>query len=174
MKFAFTSQPVDRVAAELVLLMYYQDEVPLKGLLGMVDWRVNGKLSRLIQRGVFSGNAREMLLMPAERRFKADKLVLLGLGRRADFEEGHIPQVFDFIFQTASRMRASQICLSISRLLPSQFEWRSAVRLFVSKLVDFPSISDVVFCEPHDVVQETKRRQLDFGSSVELRFDEAS
>lgn len=151
--------------------MHYQDQVPLKGLLGLVDWRVNGKLSRLVKDKVFSGKAREMLLMPAERRFKADKLVLLGLGRKAEFEEGHIPQVFDFIFQTASRMKAQQVCLSISRLLPSQFEWRNAVRLFVSKLIDFPGIKEIILCEPNDVIQEAKRRQLDFGTNVQMQFD---
>lgn len=171
MKFSFTSQPIDRVPAELVLLMHYQDQVPLQGLLGLVDWRVNGKLSRLVKDKVFSGSAREMLLMPAERRFKADKLVLLGLGRKVDFEEGHISQVFDFIFQTSSRMKASQVCLSISRLLPSQFEWRNAVRLFVSKLVDFPGIKEIIFCEPTEVIQEAKRRQLDFGTNVQMNFD---
>ena len=171
MKFSFTSQPIDRVPAELVLLMHYQDQVPLHGLLGLVDWRVNGKLSRLVKDKVFVGNAREMLLMPSERRFKADKLVLLGLGRKTDFEEGHIPQVFDFIFQTSSRMKASQVCLSLSRLLPSHFEWRNALRLFVSKLVDFPSIAEIILCEPNEIIQEAKRRQLDFGANVQMGFE---
>jgi len=171
MKFSFTSQPIDRVPAELVILMHYQGQVPLKGLLGLIDWRVNGKISRMVENKVFSGKAREMLLMPSEHRFKADKLVLLGLGRKEEFEEGHIVQVFDFIFQTASRMKSPQVCLTLSKLLPSHFEWRNAVRLFVSKLFDFPAIQEVIFCEPLDVVQEAKRRQLDFGPNVQMSFE---
>lgn len=171
MKFSFTSQAIDKVPAELVLLMHYQQQVPLHGLLGLMDWRLNGRLSRLIQDKIFTGKAREMLLLPAEHRFKADKLVLLGLGRKEEFEEGHIAQVFDYIFQATSKMKAAQVCLSLSKLLPTQFEWRNAVRLFVSKLFDFPSIGEVIFCEPNEVVQEAKRRQLDFGPNIQMHFD---
>lgn len=171
MKFSFTSQPIDRIPAELLVLMHYQNQVPLHGLLGLVDWRMNGRVSQLVQNKVFTGKAKEMLLMPAEHRFKADKLVLLGLGHKEDFEEGHIAQVFDFVFQTASRMKAAQVCLTLSRLLPSQFEWRNAVRLFVSKSVDFPAVQEIIFCEPIEVVQEAKRRQLDFGPNVQMSFE---
>lgn len=171
MNFRFTSQPIDKVDTELLLLMFYEGQVPLHDLLGLVDWRVNGRLSELIQQKFFLGKAKEMLMLPAEHRFRADKLVVLGLGQENHFEEGHIAQVFDFIVQTVSKMRAAQVCLSLSRLLPTQFEWRNAIRLFVSKLFDYPHIQDIIFCEPDEIVQEAKRRQLDLGHRIQVSFD---
>lgn len=169
-KFTFTSQPIDKIPCELLILLHYEQEVPFHGLLGLVDWRINGKLSHLVQDHKFVGKAREMVLMPAERRFQAEKLIVMGLGEKNKFEEGFIAQVLDYVFQTTAKMKAAQLCLSLNKLLPSQFEWRNAVRLFVSKLFDHPSIKEVIFCEPEEVVQEAKRRQLDFGPNVSVQF----
>lgn len=169
-KFAFTSQSIDKISCELMVLLHYEEDVPLHGFLGVVDWRVNGKLSHLVEDNRFTGKAKEMVLMPAERRFKADKLVVMGLGAKAQFHDDHVPQVIDYIFQTASQMRVTQLCVSLSKFNPSQFAWRNAVRLFVTKAVDYPEIKEVIFCEPDEVVQEAKRRQLDFGAQVQVEF----
>lgn len=171
MKFTFTSQPIDRVNAELVLLMHHENAVPFRDAMGLIDWRVNGKLSRLVQDKVFTGKAREMVLMPAENRFKAQKLVLLGLGPREAFETGHIPQVFDFVFDTVKRIQAGQVCLSISTLVPAQYEWRQAVRAFMTRAPGDAVLDEVIFCEPAEFVAEAKRRQDEFVPGHLLSFE---
>lgn len=169
-KFSFTSQPIDRIPCELMILLHFEEDVPLDGLLGLVDWRINGRLSHLVKEHRFTGKAREMLLMPAERRFKSEKLIVMGLGPKAHFHEDHAPQVIDYIFQTASGMQAAQICVSLSKFNPSPFAWRNAIRLFGSKMMDYPRIQEIIFCEPDEIVQEAKRRQLDFGHQVQVEF----
>lgn len=169
-KFSFTSEPIDKIPTELLILLHYEEEVPFHGYLGLVDWRVNGKLSHLVQENKFIGKAKEMVLMPSEKRFQADKLIVMGLGVKRSFEETFVGQVIDYVFQTASQMKASQVCLPLSKLLPSQFEWRNAVRLFVSRLFDYPMIQEVIFCEPQTVIQEAKRRHLEFGPNIEVQF----
>ena len=169
-KFYFTSQPIDRIPAELVILLHFEDDIPLHGMLGLIDWRINGRLSHLLKENRFAGLAREKLLMPAEHRFKAEKLVIMGLGKRDEFHDDFIAQIIDFIFDTVREMKSMQICVSFAKLNPSQFAWRNAIRLFVTKLVDFQDLKEVIFCEPEDLVQEAKRRQLDFGANVQVEF----
>ena len=169
-KFSFTSEPIDKIPTELLILLHYEEEVPFHGYLGLVDWRTNGKLSHLVQENKFIGKAKEMVLMPSEKRFRAERLIVMGLGGKGNFEEAFVGQVIDYVFQTASQMKTSQVCLSLSKLLPSQLEWRNAVHLFVSKLFDYPMIREIIFCEPQAVIQEAKRRHLEFGSNIEVQF----
>lgn len=171
MKFHFTSQPIDKLDCELLVLMHYENQVPFHGLLGLIDWRLNGRLSQLVIENHFSGKAKEMILMPAEHRFRAQKMILLGLGQHEHFRENHISQVFDYTFETIDRLKAKQIALSLNPLIPSQFEWRNSVRMFVSKAFDFPQIEEVILCEPQDWVMDAKRRHMDFGGRVEVSFE---
>lgn len=51
-----------------------------RGVPGHVDWRLSGKISRLILEGRFAGERDEVLLMPGRGRVGADRIFLVGLG----------------------------------------------------------------------------------------------
>lgn len=170
MKLSFSSLPIDKIEIELIVLMHYQDNLPFRDLLGVLDWRLNGRLSRFVQGQHYSGKAKELLLMPSEFRFKASEILVMGLGKKEEFSEAHINQVFDYFLTTVSNKKASAVCFSLSQLLPSQFEWRNAIRLLLSKLVDYPQIKNVVLREPIEIVREAKKRKLSFGPQVEIDY----
>jgi hypothetical protein len=69
-------------------LTFFADERPLRGAAGLADWRLCGRLSRLIKRGRIDGAAGEVtLLAPAGRRLPFDRIFLFGLGVQAGFGE---------------------------------------------------------------------------------------
>lgn len=171
MKLSFTSQEIDKVPVELLVFMHYEDDVPFGELLGLLDWRINGRLSALILEQRFKGRARELLLMPSELRLKAHEVIILGLGRKEDFSEEHISQVLDYFLTTVEKKKITQVCFSLHQLLPSQFEWRNAVRILLSKLVDCTSLQEVVLREPVELIREAKRRQINFGSLIEVQYN---
>jgi hypothetical protein len=171
MKLSFTTKEIDRIPAELMVLMYYEHDVPLRGMLGMLDWRLNGRFSRIVKRNMYNGKARELLLMPGEKRLKAKEILVLGLGKKQDFEEAHVNQVLDYFVDTIAKKKAEQVCFSLAPLLSSPFEWRNAVRLLLSKLVDYPFVREVILREPEDCIRDAKRRQLNFGPHVQISFD---
>jgi hypothetical protein len=73
---------------EALVLSYFDDERPLRGAAGLADWRLCGRLSRLLASGKLSGAAGEtMMLPPAGRRLPCSRLVLFGLGKQAGFDE---------------------------------------------------------------------------------------
>ncbi|MBU0505107.1 MAG: M17 family peptidase N-terminal domain-containing protein [bacterium] len=170
MKLSFTSEAIDKISAEIIVLMHYEDDVPFKNFLGVLDWRINGRLSEIVKLNKFHGSAKEKLLIPSENRFKANEVLILGLGKKALFEKDHISQVLDYFLQTVERKRMNQICFSLSQLFESQFDWRNAVRLLLSKLIDFKTIEEVILCEPAELIREAKRRQLQFGPNIEVIY----
>ena len=57
-----------------------EDERPLRGNAGFVDWRLGGELSRQLKSGFVSGEPGEAVLLPAQRPFAAARILLFGLG----------------------------------------------------------------------------------------------
>ena len=171
MKFCFTSKPIDKIQSELIVLLQFEGDVPYQGLVGLLDWRINGRLSRFVAEKHYSGRAREALLMPSEARLKAHDIVILGLGPKEQFEQAFVGQVLDHVLKMVSDMKISQVCLSVGQMLPGHFEWRNALRLMHSKMqYDYPDINEVIFCESDECIREARKRQMDFGQSVAVDF----
>lgn len=56
------------------------DQRPLQGGAGFVDWRLCGALSRALDQGFFAGSPGEKLLLPSEGRVAPPKIFAVGLG----------------------------------------------------------------------------------------------
>ncbi len=77
---------LDAGHVEALVLTYFVDERPLRGAAGLCDWRMCGRLSRLLVGGRVTGAFGETTLYPAAR-VPFGRLVLVGLGKMADFDE---------------------------------------------------------------------------------------
>jgi hypothetical protein len=76
----------DRDARGDILAVHIWTDVrPLKGAAGLLDWRLCGRLSSLIQSGRLSGTVGEQLLLPTAGRLPWALVMVLGLGSRAAF-----------------------------------------------------------------------------------------
>jgi hypothetical protein len=75
-----TLDALDPLPVDTVCLFVSEDERPLGGAAGFVDWRLCGQLSRLLVDGFFKGTRGESLLLPSNGRIGAPRLMVLGLG----------------------------------------------------------------------------------------------
>lgn len=78
--YPLTMEALDQADAEALCLFVSEDERPLIGLSGLVDWRLSGRLSRMIRAGLVIGADGEALLTPPGMRLAFKKLFLFGLG----------------------------------------------------------------------------------------------
>jgi len=78
---------LDEAGTEVLVCCLASDELPPRGLAGLVDWRFGGKLSRLLQSGFFTGRVGEVSMMPGARRLPFEKLVFVGVGACDQFGE---------------------------------------------------------------------------------------
>jgi hypothetical protein len=77
----------ERARVDLGVVPVFSDERPLLGLAGLIDWRGSGCLSAVLRSGFCSASLREQLLVPCDRRLPVDRLVLVGLGPRDQYDE---------------------------------------------------------------------------------------
>ncbi len=71
---------LDPLPVDTLCLFVTEDERPLTGAAGYVDWRLCGQLSRLLVDGFFKGTRGESLLLPSNGRIGPPRVVILGLG----------------------------------------------------------------------------------------------
>ena len=77
----------EEAGGDALVLTFFRDERPLRGAAGLADWRLCGRLSRLIKLGRIGGEAGESLLMPPGRRLPFRRVMLFGLGPTRPFDE---------------------------------------------------------------------------------------
>jgi hypothetical protein len=67
-------------------LFVCEDERPLKGMAGCIDWRLCGMLSRLLQEGRFIGSLGDALLFAGFGRLRPERLFCFGGGRQGTLQ----------------------------------------------------------------------------------------
>lgn len=74
--------PADRIEGEVVAALFFEDERPVLGPAALLDWRLNGLLTRLLLEGQARGRAGEHVLVRNNGKLSADWIFFLGGGSR--------------------------------------------------------------------------------------------
>jgi len=69
---------------DAVCLFLPEDQRPLRGLAGYLDWRLCGGLSRILKEGRFVGALSDALLFPTSGRLGCARVFCFGVGKRAE------------------------------------------------------------------------------------------
>jgi Cytosol aminopeptidase family, N-terminal domain len=77
----------DEADRDALLLPFFADERPLRGAAGLADWRLCGRLSRLLRAGRAGGERGETVMLPPGRRLRFQRLILFGLGESKGYDD---------------------------------------------------------------------------------------
>ncbi len=100
-------------AAEVVACCVYEDEMPMRGLAGLVDWRMAGKLSSLERDGFLRGEGGEVLCVPGRPRIPFDKVLLFGLGTRASFDDEGCKKALAHVIRVLEGLRVRRAVVEL-------------------------------------------------------------
>ena len=104
----------DELKTEVLCLWMFSDERPPRGAPGLVDWRLCGQLSRLLDSGAYGAESDRALLMPPPpRRLAAERLLVLGAGPRAAIDAPRSATLVNALIDRvlALRVRTAAIAL---------------------------------------------------------------
>lgn len=104
---------IDGVAA-----VFYENERPLRGLAGLMDWRSGGLLSQCLRKGAITGRTGECAYVPLTRPDKVWHILLVGGGQLTRY--GKRGLVSDEAF---SALRANLLRLKLERIGISRTEF---------------------------------------------------
>lgn len=106
---------------KLIICSLYENERPLKRVVGQLDWRLKGFLSQFLKRGWISGKSHEVVYVPVRHHQKTDQsqenrmrhLLLIGLGdsKKPIASEN---ELLEKLAHTIKQLRFNQVVVSES------------------------------------------------------------
>jgi hypothetical protein len=106
---------LDQLKSEALALPFFEDERPLRGALGLVDWRLCGQVSKLLVRGRARGATGETVLVPTRPRLPFEKLILFGAGKKDDLDAVRFVAIVERMLTTLDRARVRASVLALPR-----------------------------------------------------------
>src|SRR6185369_6253715 len=97
---------LDLSGTEVLVAALLPGERPPKGVAGLCDWRLGGRISHLIASGFATGAIGEVLLVSGRPKLPFDKVLLFGVGVREDFSELVFRTVTARVLSTLEGLRA--------------------------------------------------------------------
>lgn len=90
MQLSLSTSPPDRQKYRCLALGCFSDEKPPRGICGLMDWRLNGMISREIKQGHITGQFKERVAIPYPDRLGCELLLLVGMGSVSDLSYDRI------------------------------------------------------------------------------------
>lgn len=103
---------LDELSADTLVLCVTEEQRPLRGAAGFADWRLCGRLSRLLETGALSGAPTEKLLLPSQGRLPTPRVVVLGWGRHDDLAT-EATRRMEQLCRTLNELRANQVAIAL-------------------------------------------------------------
>jgi len=70
----------DKLPGDSVAALYFTDRRPLHGPAALLDWRLDGQLTRMMLDGQLRGRMGEHVLLPNNGKLKAERVLFVGGG----------------------------------------------------------------------------------------------
>ena len=164
-----TLDGLDAARGDLLVLTAFTDDRPLRGLAGRVDWRLCGRLSRLLQSQFVRGEDGEVTLTPMpEDRLPFERVMIVGLGRRIEFDGGRFETACETIFRRAAGIGARDVSMSLPGRVGMQVGLRQAVHGWgraLARAYDAEALLEVrvLLLEPLEVQRELAEPLLEMA-----------
>ena len=111
--------PPDKMEGEVAVALFFEEDRPLKGAAALLDWRLNGHLTRQLLSLSVNGSQREMLLVQNNGKLVSDWALLVGGGLRRKLTAAVWTRLLTKIFKACSKAGFSRIsiCLDADEIL---------------------------------------------------------
>ena len=118
---------------ETLVLPFFADERPLRGAAGLCDWRLCGRLSRLLQSSRVAGTWGEVTLYPPGKRLPFGRLMLVGLGEADRFDEAVAHQAARLIVDKMHKLGNPRFALVPPGRSTGRLSARRALEIFLDE-----------------------------------------
>jgi hypothetical protein len=136
MEVILSTRPVDVQECEILVAGLFEDERPLRGSSGWVDWRLNGRISRCLIEKRLVGTWKEMALVPSERRIRPPLILWVGLGKVKEYSYPRLRELFPYLLGTLKKLNVSKICFSLPEDAEQQVEPGKLAEVLMEGIVD--------------------------------------
>lgn len=128
---------------DLFAVFVWADVRPLRSAAGLIDWRLNGALSRALIDGSFVGEDGQTWLQET-KRLPWGAVLAVGLGQTRQFSEQTFAAGLDQVLATATARQAQRLAIALPGRDLGQISPERAVALLQAALQAHPQIEVTV------------------------------
>ncbi len=165
---------IGRNCCSLIVCFYYEDDRPLNRLAGLIDWKVDCFLSRLIREKKLFGNEGEIILFASEERFGSTPVLICGLGKKRFFSLSTIKDVADSLVRRIDKMNINNFGFALPDFSDTNVSWLDGFNMFVERFSRCENIERIYLFEERDKellyrgnLNDSFRRRFSFSSEEE-------
>ena len=178
MEIVFTRLLKHRITRDrysLIVCFYFEDDRPLNRLAGIIDWKVDCFLSRLILERKLYGNEGEVILFASQERFGRTPILICGLGRKRFISLNTIRQVTDIIVSRIDKMNIDDFAFALPDFSDTNIDWLDAFNMFIDRFSRAENIKRIYLFEDKERellyrgnLQDSFKRRFCFLSEEEI------
>lgn len=128
----------DESSRDCLVLPVFKDDRPLRGAAGLADWRLCGKLSRLIRASRASAEAGETLILPPGRRLRFGRLLWFGLGDARSYSDDRFRKDLAWILGVVTKLGVTDWSLQ----MPGRASGLIGARRAIEILLEEPAFAE--------------------------------
>ena len=130
----------DEAARDCLVLPVFKDDRPLRGAAGLADWRMCGRLSRLVKANRASAEQGETILLPPGRRLRFSKILWFGLGDARGYSDERFRKDIAWILGVVSKANVTDWTLQAPGRASGLIGARRAIEIILEDrlIVDQP------------------------------------
>jgi len=143
MEVILSTRQVDVQECEILVTGLFEDERPLRGSSGWVDWRLNGRISRCLIEKRLVGSWKETTLIPSQGRILPSFILWVGLGKVKEYSYPRLRELFPYLLGTLKKLNVSKICFSLPEDAENQVEPGKLAEVLLEGIADMMDETDV-------------------------------
>jgi len=136
MDVILSDRKADVQECEVLVSGFFEDERPLRGTSGWLDWRLNGVLSRFLIQKRLIGAWKETILIPSQGRVSAPLILLIGLGRVREYSYLRLRDLLPFVLDRLQKLSVSKVCFSLPEDEEHQVEPGKMAEVLMEEIAD--------------------------------------
>lgn len=101
-----TLAKLDELDTEVLVATIHTDVRPARGVVGLCDFRMGGRISNLLRSGFVTGSWGEVVMVPGKPFLSFDKILLFGAGSLADLDVARCDELVKTFYERLAKLRA--------------------------------------------------------------------
>ena len=132
MQIRALSERITRIRTEILVLGFFQDVRPVRGLAGEVDWIHNGVFSHLMKQQKLQGQCGEAMLLASQTKLPTPKVLLIGLGTSLSYNDSVLQKVLLNIRARLNDLNVKRFAMETMGVEDRLMGWRQFFDVFVA------------------------------------------
>ncbi len=131
--------PADQLPGDALLVPFFEDQRPLDGPAAVIDWRLDGMLTRMVLEGKLVGRIGERLALQGNAKIVSPWVLIGGGGRWRSLDRDNYLDLVERLLKMASKAGIQELALCLP---PSaDVDARELERLVREALIGISNIS---------------------------------